>query len=332
MMGVHRTLRVHDSGLLCTIQDLGRHGLGVSGVSPAGACDWYSARAANRLVGNADGAGVIEATMTGAVFDALAAGHVAVTGADAELRIRGEARSTWHAHAFRAGDRIAIGKARSGLRSYAAFDGGVRADPVLGSMSTDVGGGFGGRTLERGDAIELGVSERGDAPRPLLGYPAHAIPSLGSPAALRAMIGPGAGVIGTDGLAALLQGPYAASARSSRQAVRLEGEPLRLSGHADVISAGICAGAVQIAGNGLPIILLPEHQTTGGYAIALCVIAADVPRAAQLRPGEAVRFERVGYAQATEALAALLGRLASLAPQDADRHFASGFFEGAPPA
>jgi biotin-dependent carboxylase-like uncharacterized protein len=306
-----RRLVVVDAGLLTTVQDLGRRGAGAFGVSPSGAADRFSACAANRLVGNPDGAAVMETTMTGASFDATAPMTVAVTGAQASLAVGGRPRSLWRTLHVAAGDRIAIGPATGGLRSYLAVRGGIAAREVLGSASTDVGGGFGGRRVVPGDALAIGGEEPLDPARAVFEYPRTAIPSTRGPLVLRSLAGPDSAVVGPDAIEALCSQTFRGSVRSSRQGLRLEGGPIG-GGSGELISAGVCAGCVQLPGDGLPIVLLAEHQTTGGYPVALCVITADIGVAAQVKPGDDVRFERVDRATARDALALMSERLRSL--------------------
>ena len=330
-----RRIRVLDGGLLSTVQDLGRFGFAASGVSASGPADWYSARAANRLVGNVDGAAVIETTLSGFSFLPADAIRIAVTGADAPLTIGGSIAHTWRAHDVNAGERVCVGSARRGLRSYIAFDGGVDVPSVMGSRSTDVGSGFGGKILASGDELALGADISSTDARPRLAYDDSARLDLAVPVVLRTLPGPQADRIGRDALDALCASRYVASTRSSRQALRLEGEPIALHSGADVISAGTVAGCVQITSEGLPIVLLAEHHTTGGYAGALYVVTADVPRAAQVRPGDAVAFRIVGVAEAAAALDAVEARLHASGPmpaegeEDIGARLSRGFFEGA---
>ena len=308
-----RRLVVVDAGLLTTVQDLGRRGAGALGISPAGAVDRFSACAANRLAGNPDGSAVVETTMTGASFDATASMTVAVTGAEAGLVVGGRPRALWRTLRVEPGDRIAIGPATGGLRSYLAVGGGLDVHLLFGSASTDVGGGFGGRRLVPGDAIVVGDDVPiGPAPA-ALEYPRTSIASLAEPFILRSLPGPDWARLPQTATDALCSQIFRGSVRSSRQGLRLEGVPVA-GGAGDLISAGVCAGCVQLPADGLPIVLLAEHQTTGGYPVALCVITADVGLAAQVKPGDEVRFELVDRATARDALVGIGERLRSLLP------------------
>lgn len=300
------------------------------GVSPCGVADWYSARAANRLVGNDDGRPLIETTLSGTTLKISCDAVVAVTGADAPLAIGERVCEPWVAHAAPSGSLIVVGAARRGVRSYIALDGGLRVPELFGSSSTDVTSGFGGRILERGDEFALGPGATDFAA--LVG---RRRPSLRLPTDAELRILPGL----DDRLTpALLANTYTVSARSSRQALMLDGGRTgSAAAPSDIVSFGVTAGCVQIASDGAPMVLLVEHQTTGGYAVAACVIYADLPVVAQLRPGARVRFVMVGVEESETALAERITALsgtepspdASVARDDgfADR-LTRGFFEG----
>jgi len=318
-----------DAGVLTTIQDLGRRNAARWGVSPSGAADWFSARVANRLVGNSDGAPLLEITLTGAAFLLEADARLAITGASAPVAAGGAPLAPWTSHDVRAGEKIAVGRAIRGLRSYVAFDGGIAVPPVMGSASTDLGGGFGGlggRRLEEGDGFPLGP--KSVAPAHHLALEASAIPAWPASVTLAATVGPDADWLEPALQRRLHDVEYRVSAASTRQAVRLESGAPEIAGSTGIVSTGVVSGCVQISSAGLPMVLLCEHQTTGGYATALCVITADLPRAAQLRPGDSVRFSRVGYGEAAEALDASVRKLGRLREVGGDARLSAGFSEG----
>jgi biotin-dependent carboxylase-like uncharacterized protein len=296
-------IEILDPGLLSTVQDLGRKRVGAIGVSPSGATDWLSARCANRLLGNAHDTPLVETTMTGIRFTPRQTTMIAVTGADAQIGVAGANRPAWQALRVRAGTEVRIGAARRGLRSYVAFHGGIDVPRVLGSASTDVAAGFGGlgRALAAGDILSLAEVER-ELPDDERALSPSARPFWRQPAVLRVLPGPHLGRCAAHDIEVLCSREYRVSARSNRQGVRLEGPALNNQSGYDVLSSGVCSGCVQITNEGHPIVLLAEHQTTGGYAVPLVVIAADLPDAAQLRPGDGVRFSRVTLADASRAL------------------------------
>jgi biotin-dependent carboxylase-like uncharacterized protein len=273
-------------------------------VSPSGFADWLSARAANRVVGNAQNAALIETTMTGVSFKALRTLRIAVTGAVAQLNVSGGAKALWQSVRVRAGGEVKISVAQRGLRSYVAFYGGIDIPSVLGSPSTDITAGFGGvhgRALARGDMLSLRPTE-GEFPEEDKAIAVTARPFWRQPALLRVLPGPHAKRLSPEDLAFVEKQTYRVSQRSNRQGVRLEGRAIPTRGGFDVLSSGVCAGCVQLTSEGLPIILLAEHQTTGGYAVPLVVITADLPDAAQMRPGDEVRFRVVTFPEAAAGL------------------------------
>lgn len=302
-MNTSPAVEIIDPGLLATVQDLGRLGAGEIGVSPSGPADWLSARCANRLVGNPRQAALIETTMTGVRFKVRQTTVIAVTGATAQLTVAGGKKPLWQSLRVRAGTEVVLGAAERGLRSYVAFYGGIHVKPVLGSSSTDVTAGFGGigRAIARGDVVSLNEVE-GDLPDTERAIRASTRPFWRQPATLRVLPGPHAARFASEDLESICNRPYRVSARSNRQGLRLDGLPLRGHDGFDVLSCGVCAGCVQMTSEGVPVVLLAEHQTTGGYAVPVTVITADLPDAAQLRPGDEVRFARVTLAEASVAL------------------------------
>ncbi|MBC5824453.1 MAG: biotin-dependent carboxyltransferase family protein [Candidatus Eremiobacteraeota bacterium] len=325
------SMLVTDGGLLTTVQDRGRRWTGSFGVSPSGYADWLSARAANRLVANDDGAALIETTLTGAEFVLNCDARLALTGASADFCISDRPGRAWRCEIVRAGERVRIGPARTGLRNYLALAGGVRVPAVMDSASTDVAagfGGYGGRGLKAGDVVPIGEPDASALRWSAYSSPASRPPAasegrrsegktlrraenggcaaadhvLRRPAVLRILPGPHANVLGESMPQALAASVYRVSLRSNRQGLRLEGTPLPVGDGTGVLSGGVCAGCVQMLSDGLPVVLLSEHQTTGGYAVAACVIAADLPRAAQLRPFDEVSFAKVTQTDARQAL------------------------------
>jgi antagonist of KipI len=296
-------IEIVNPGLLSSVQDQGRRDVGRLGVSPCGAADWLSARCANRLVANPPGAALIETTMTGISFKALTDTLVAVTGADAQLSVSGVAAPLWCSIPVPAGSEVSVGAAERGLRSYVAFHGGIDVPLMLGSASTDLTAGFGGigRALARGDLLALKTLEQ---PARFGGraIASARCPRWHEPATLRVLPGPHAKRLTPSDRSALCSQTYRVSTRTNRQGARLEGRSLAARDGFDVVSCGVSAGCVQVSSDGLPIVLLADHQTTGGYAVPLTVVTADLPDAAQLRPGDELRFSLIAFATASAAL------------------------------
>lgn len=291
-------------GPLTTVQDMGRHGYLGEGFCPSGVMDVTAARIASALAGNREGDGggipaVLEMTMQGVTCAFLAETVFALAGADMPMKLNDDEISPYTAHRARAGDTLEIGYAPSGCRGYLAFLGGVDVPLVLGSRSTHVKcgiGGFEGRRLKRGDIVPLFTDARRENPRTAVavGRPA----ARPSPAVIRVADGPQADMFSRESLRKFTAAEYAVSAQSDRMGVRLDGEPLKPEGGADIVSDGIPMGAVQVSNAGQPMILLADRQTVGGYAKPFVVIEADLPLLAQARPGDMLRFARVSARQA----------------------------------
>jgi KipI family sensor histidine kinase inhibitor len=290
-------ITVIQPGLFTTVQDLGRPGHRAAGVPLSGAADPVSLRLANLLVGNAEGAAAIECTLLGPTLRFEQDSLVALVGGDFPGLPGGVATRVT------AGTVLALGHATTGCRGTLAVAGGIDVEPVLGSRSTLVVaglGGFAGRPLRPGDRLAVAPSASPGIRRADLPSPAGRSPLL------RIIPGEQAGALGD---AAWARG-FRTSSRSDRMGVRLEGGPLPGAGaFAGMASVAVFPGTVQVPPDGQPIVLLADAQTIGGYPVLGQVIAADLPRAAQLRPGDDVRFEPVTQ---PEARAALLRREAAI--------------------
>lgn len=295
-------IRVLSPGLLTTVQDLGRPGLGALGVPPGGAADAHALRLGNLLLGNDEGAAALEATLAGPTLLFESAALVCLTGAPFAATLDGETVEPWTACEVPAGSRLALGRAVSGARTYLCVRGGVDVPVVLGSRATDVATGFGGlagRALAGGD--RLGV---GPAPAtPPRGRRVNAAAARWSGARRLLRVTPGAqeAWFAPEAMAAFFSSPFRVSASSGRTGIRLEGTALPAPSRS-LVTEGVAAGAVQVPAGGLPIVLLVEHPTTGGYPKIAHVIAADLSALAQLRPGEEVRFARVSLEEARRLL------------------------------
>lgn len=314
-----RALTVLKPGLLTTVQDRGRPGLAYLGVPRSGAADLPALALANRLVGNGPAAAGLEFTVAGAVLRAEESLLVAVTGAPAPVLLAGVHVPHGSTVRVPAGAELAVGTARTGLRSYLAVAGGVVVAPVLGSRATDTLSGLGPAPLRKGDTVPIGAAPTDAAPVPAAPTrtdptepdptptdqaatetaatetaPAGAGPA--DPAAavrLRVHPGPRVGWFTPAAVRMLLSARYRVSPRSNRVGMRLTGPALTRAVDAELPSEGIVLGAVQVPTGGEPLVFLADHPTTGGYPVIAVVDPADVPRAAQARPGTPVRFEPV---------------------------------------
>ncbi|MDL4815847.1 5-oxoprolinase subunit C family protein [Actinomadura opuntiae] len=275
-------------GPLATVQDLGRPGLAHLGVPHSGAADERALRLANRLVGNPESAACVEFTFGGGSLRFHKGAWVAVTGAPVPVRIDGRAYGANAPCHVRRGGVVELGTPASGLRSYLAVRGGITVDRVLGSRSTDLLSGLGPAPLASGDRLPTG---------PVTGLDAITVdvapaPSLPETPVLRVLPGPRSDWFTEDAMAALTSTPYEVSPDGNRVGVRLDGPPLTRSRDGELGSEGMVTGSIQVPPSGLPIVFLADHPTTGGYPVIAVLASASVPDAAQLRPGQRVRFRR----------------------------------------
>ncbi|MGV8041170.1 MAG: 5-oxoprolinase subunit PxpB [Thermoanaerobaculaceae bacterium] len=302
-------------GLLTTVQDLGRPGLAHMGVARGGAADPVSLRAANLCVGNPEGAAALEITLSGCALRLLRDAVVAVAGADVPLHVDGRPVPAWQPVAVQAGGVLEVGAAMEGARTYLAVRGGLAVPLMMGSASTHLAAAFGGvegRSLRAGDLLRAWPVPGASARRARAVEPAlRAL--LTRAESLRVLPGAHAGALGGRALAALSGATFAVSARSDRTGVRLTGDPIGTAA-GTLLTEGVPTGAVQVPPDGQPIVMLADHPTTGGYPQLATVIAADLHRLGQLRPGRLVRFEIVDDATAAAALAELEQVVSTLAP------------------
>ena len=308
-------MNILSPGPLSTVQDMGRTGHAAQGYPECGACDKYALALGNLLCGNPPTAAAIEMTLTGATVQFEQSTVVALTGAACVPTLDGQRISLNAPVRIAAGATLEIGMFTAGLRAYLCVQGGVDVPPVLGSRSTDLKcriGGVEGRALHKGDHLPVGkpapgysldraaLASRLLAGKPWLLRPRTAHAYLGEQVIplLRAVPGPQDDAFTSGGLRAFFSGLYAVTPDSNRMGVKLSGPVVATKNGSDILSDGIVEGSVQISANGQPILMLADHQTTGGYAKIATVIAPDLSAAAQLRPGETAVFRPVTAQQA----------------------------------
>jgi KipI family sensor histidine kinase inhibitor len=324
----HRFIEIIQPGPLTTVQDLGRHGWAHLGVPGSGAADPASLRLANRLIGNPEGAACLELTLGRATVRFDSAATAALAGAAAPMRLvvpddvagagtgRGDAAgagaagagaagagaaegTVWEpapgtAFSVPAGAILRVGPPASGLRSYLAIGGGVDVPAVLGSRSSDSLSGLGPAPLQPGDWLPLegprSLPERGLRQQLRAAEP-PLMPAMNAAAVeLRAIAGPRDDWFAAAALETLAGCEYLVSAASNRSGLRLTGPPLHRARADELPSEGVAAGSLQVTHEGQPILLLADHPTTGGYPVIAVVRSTDLGLAAQLRPGQRVRF------------------------------------------
>jgi len=290
-------IAVLDAGPQTTVQDAGRRGQLRYGIPPSGPVDRVSFVLDNRLVGNPDGAAALEFTLMGPRLRAEAPCSIAVTGADAPVMLNDAPAQAWTTLSLAAGDVVRIGAARAGLRGYVAVAGGIDVPQVLGSRATYLRGRMGGvhgRALARDDKLPLGPAP---TPRRRTVSP-DARPRWGGEAVLRVVLGPQADRFTDAGVTAFLDSTYEVLPQSDRMGVRLNGSRIAHARGHDIISDGIAFGSVQVPGDGQPIVMLMDRQSTGGYTKIATVCSFDITRVGQAKPGQRMRFTAVDVATA----------------------------------
>jgi biotin-dependent carboxylase-like uncharacterized protein len=286
------TLRVLQTGVLATIQDRGRLGAQRWGVPVGGAMDPFALAVANELVNNAPDAAVLEITAGGAAFEILRSSLLAITGG-LTATLNDEPVPWWTSIWTRAGAEFRI-EARSrawGARAYVAVAGGVDVPIMLGAHSTCLPGAFGGlsgRPLRAGDLLHAEPSTV-EAIHGGRSWPADARPRYRASPTLRVLPGPYAHLFASGALDLLQGTTWTIGTSSNRTGYRLDGAQLQAHG-TNLPSLPVFAGVVQVPPDGAPIVLMADAQPTGGYPIVAVVIAPDLPLAAQLLPGDTLRF------------------------------------------
>ncbi len=290
------TFEVLEPGILTTIQDLGRYGFSRFGVPPSGALDAFSFRVGNLLVGNGEGEASLETTLMGLKIKALREAVIAITGGDLAPSLNEEPLEMWRTHLLVEGDVITFKRVRAGCRAYLAVSAGFVVPKIMGSCSTYLSGSFGGlegRKLRRGDI--LCTPDTSTALNKLgLRFPREWIPSPGKEKSLRVIAGPQNHHFSEKGIQTFHSSCYQVTPQSDRMGVRLEGPKIerRSDVEESIISEGLISGAIQVPGDGEPIIILTE-LVTGGYTKIATIISADLPTVAQLKPGDQVRFKTI---------------------------------------
>lgn len=275
-----RTLRVLEAGPLTTVQDEGRPGRAAFGIGRSGACDRGAHRLANALVGNPSSAATLEVTL---------GGLVAVSDHDLLVAVAGaRCPGTPHLAPFElpAGRTLTLAPPPAGLRSYVAVRGGIDVEAVLGSRSTDLLSGLGPPAVRSGTTLPLG-SPTGDPP----GVDVAPVPEpTAGTVTLPLLPGPRRDRFDDGAWDSLTGQTWTVDSRSNRIGVRLEGAPLTGRREAELVSEGMLPGAVQVPPSGLPVLFLADHPVTGGYPVIAYVDDEHLDRAAQLRPGQGLRF------------------------------------------
>lgn len=291
-----------------SLQDSGRPGWERFGLPPSGPMDWVALRSANLLTGSQPESCVLELALGPLALKPRCDTLLALTGAGFRLEVDGLRLPAWSGVRARGGQTVRVvpdERPPGGMWAYLAVTGGIGAPLALGSRSTYLRAGLGGlqgRLLAPGDLLPVG-------PAPvdweLAGgrIPSDQRPPYAPSVTARVVLGPQADWFAPSALELFLSAEYRLSPLSDRMGSRLDGPPLERARSGDLLSEGMLTGAVQVPPDGKPIVMMPDRPATGGYPKIACVIQADLPLVAQLRPGEgALRFQAVTVAEARKAL------------------------------
>lgn len=289
------SIEVVRSSLQLLVQDLGRHGHAALGVSASGVADRTALRDANRAVGNAPGAAVLE-SVGGSALRFRGDGVAAVAGAVGDLTLTdagGVVRTVAHGAPFAVvgGDELTLGHPVHGLRYVIAVRGGIVAAPALGSTASDTLAGLGPAPLAAGDVLGIGsgaLHAVDPHPQP------RALPASGDVVELDITLGPRDDWFTPAALRTLTDQDWTVTPRSDRVGIRLHGDtPLERAVTGELPSEGAVNGAIQVPPDGQPVLFLPDHPLTGGYPIIGALTDGCLDLAGQLPPGARIRFRIV---------------------------------------
>lgn len=314
-------LMIKAPGLLTTVQDTGRKGYRSIGMPLAGAMDFVALQMGNIIIGNQEDAAALEMTLTGPKVEIQSGeGLVCCAGPDTIMEINGSAAPSWEAFRVQKGDSISFTRPVNclGSRYYLCFSGGIDVPLFMGSRSTYLRGKLGGhkgRSLQQGDQLSTG--EKNVLWERIAGFraPERLIPDYSLEKKLKAVPGPQDDHFSKDSLESFFSRKWTISTSSDRMGYRLEGEPIKHVNKADIVSDAVPPGSVQIPGDGYPIVMLSDCQTTGGYTKIAVLCTEDRALLSQRLPGATAIFEKTDQLSAVKRVARLREKLNIL------RHF-----------
>jgi biotin-dependent carboxylase-like uncharacterized protein len=317
-------IEVRKPGLSTTIQDRGREGYYHVGVPPSGALDQFSLVAANRLVGNDDGAAALECAYMGPELVFGEAAVVAATGAELEPRVDGDPQPRWTAFEVPAGATLTFGHLKGGARVYVAVAGGIDVPETLGSRSTyalGAMGGLDGRPLQEGDTLAVGPA---NGARPGASVPERLWPSFAMELEIRVVMGLYDHLLTADGRRTFEEATWTLTPVADRVGFRYKGPKLEMlereqpfgagSDPSNIVDAPYPIGSIQVPGAVEPIVLHRDAVSGGGYAMIATVISADMDAVAQSAPGATTRFVPVDLEAALAARRERGARLEEVRP------------------
>ena len=323
-------ITVEKGGALTTIQDQGRFCYEKFGISPAGPMDERSFFLANMLVGNPRNTAALEMTIVGPTLKFNESTVIAITGCNMHPVLNGKPLPLYTAVSVTANDTIRFGIATIGCRAYLAVAGGIDVPMVMNSRATSIQnrvGGLSGQKLKNGDKLQIGKATKNLCE---LTGKYLSVEQVGTkqPTVVRVILGPQKNEFTELGINTFLSSTYKVSVESNRMAYRLLGNKIEHSGDGNIISDGIATGAIQVPQAGLPIVMLAERQTVGGYAKIATIISIDLPKIGQCRPDDEIKFEEIDinnaqilYREYRKELDSIEYKLAKQKPSGKIQHF-----------
>ncbi|CAN5619234.1 biotin-dependent carboxyltransferase family protein [soil metagenome] len=299
------SILVQKSGLLSTIKGLGRKGYRRFGINPNGAMDQQAVRLINILLGNDENEAVLEMHFPAPILQFEADAIIALGGADFGTKLNEKEVENWRPYFAKKGSILKFDDKIFGNRAYLAVKGGLNIEKWLGSSATNLRakiGGFGGRSLQKGDRILF--SSKFQIPNSRFTYKISnslILPDNSSPK-VRIIAGAEFEMLTALSELAFLKQSFMIRRESDRMGFRLHGEPLYLLNKIELVSAAVDFGTIQLLPDGQMIILMADHQTSGGYPRLAHVISADLPLLAQLNPNDTVSFNLISINEAENIL------------------------------
>ena len=292
------SLTIVKAGIFTTLQDLGREGFRSFGVNPGGVMDRAATRIINTLLGNNENEGVLEIHFPAGEIQFDLGGTIALGGADLSAELNGHPVSNWRRQNVTKGNRLRFAAKVRGERAYLAVAGGFQIDDWLGSKSTNLtatAGGFEGRRLRVGDTLAFNENR---PVRSALTTSPSMLPRYSRFPTVRFVRGAEFAHLTDASQKSFQTDSFVISKNSDRMGFRLSGEALSITNSSEMISSAVNFGTVQLLPDGQLIVLMADHQTTGGYPRIAHVIERDLPLLAQLGPNDGVAFHEVDIEQA----------------------------------
>ena len=284
------------AGPLVTFQDIGRPGNMRYGVSASGPMDIVSFEAANAVLGNETKQTAIEISLGGLILQCHEGSiTLAITGGDFLIEYQGQKISSWTVLTIQKGERLSVRAGKSGSWAYLAFSGKLNVKDWLNSSSTHSTSGFGGGVLKTGQKFTLtDASNQANRIGPILK------PNFNTNDLIHAVLGPQDQYFMNTAIKIFSDSIFKVSDNYDRMGMQLTGPKLELKSALSIPSEPVVKGSIQVSGDGIPTILLADHQTTGGYPKIATVISSDINRLVQFRSNQSVEFMLINSNEALQ--------------------------------